>query len=70
MKDMLLSDLTSSLFLSVGNLHFLNVSEISGNKTYACGIWNERINKLVKGNSMTLNIKGLCVLQVNAVSES
>ncbi|XP_078333160.1 contactin-1a-like isoform X2 [Crassostrea virginica] len=39
-----------------GNLHFLNVSEISGNKTYACGIWNERIKKLVKGNSMTLNI--------------
>nr|XP_022307679.1 contactin-1a-like [Crassostrea virginica] len=40
-----------------GNLHFLSVRKISGNKTYACGIWNEHINKLVKGNSMTLNIK-------------
>ncbi|XP_078333163.1 contactin-1-like isoform X2 [Crassostrea virginica] len=39
-----------------GNLHFLNVNKITGNKRFACGIWNERMKKLVKGYSMTLNI--------------
>ncbi|XP_078333152.1 neuroglian-like isoform X2 [Crassostrea virginica] len=39
-----------------GNLHFLNVSEISGNKKYACGIWNERMNTLRQGDLITLII--------------
>ena len=49
-------DLIFLLFFSSGNLHFLKVNRSSGNKKFACGIWNERMTKLVKGYSMALNI--------------
>ncbi|XP_061171692.1 contactin rig-6-like [Saccostrea echinata] len=40
----------------LGNLHFLSVSKSDGNRTYDCGIWNERTKTLVKGGSIKLQI--------------
>ncbi|XP_061187071.1 contactin-2-like [Saccostrea echinata] len=39
-----------------GNLHFLSVSKSDGNRTYGCGIWNERTKTFVKGGSIKLQI--------------
>ncbi|XP_062619037.1 neural cell adhesion molecule L1-like protein [Saccostrea cucullata] len=39
-----------------GNLHFLSIKKSDGNKTYACGIWNERKKTLVTGRSINLQV--------------
>lgn len=41
-----------------GDLHFLNIERSDEGPNYSCGIWNEKIQRLSKGTTYTVEIIG------------